>query len=133
MVKLAAAECYTVHNLDEYWKPGEKAAFLVDIGLNRTALRLAGPPPRYLHMEIMESDRLRDREESIDNICLFCENINFSRLEEMNHSCDHAVFMEILLSSIKNDTISYQSFVYKVKKESVNPLTTRRSKSATLL
>ena len=36
------------------WEPGEKAAFLTDIGRNRTALRLAGPPPRYLPMENME-------------------------------------------------------------------------------
>ena len=73
VVKLAAAECYAVHNLDAFWEPGEKAAFLLDIGRNRTALRLARPPPRYLPMENMESDRLRDREESIDNIRLFAK------------------------------------------------------------
>ena len=45
VVKLAAAECYGIHNLGRGWELGEKDQFLLDIGTNRTAFRLQGPPP----------------------------------------------------------------------------------------
>ena len=45
VVKLAAAECYGIHNIERGWAPGEKEQFLLDIGANRTAFRLSGPPP----------------------------------------------------------------------------------------
>ena len=102
MVKLAAAECYGIHNLGRGWELGEKDQFLLDIGTNRTAFRLQGPPATYLPMAELEHERLRNREEAIDNIQAFCENIDFERLEEMDRSCDHSIFLEIFLNAIKN-------------------------------
>ena len=122
VVKLAAAECYGIHNLGRGWELGEKDQFLLDIGTNRTAFRLQGPPPTYLPMAELEHERLRNREEAIDNIRAFCENIDFERLEEMDRSCDHSIFLEIFLNAIKNETISYQSFLYKIKKDKVKHL-----------
>ena len=122
VVKLAAAECYGIHNLGNGWYPGEQVQFLFDIGLNRAAFRQEGPPPNYIPAAQLEFDRLRQREEALDNIKNFCDNIDFVRLEEMARSCDHAVFLEIFLNAIKNETISYQSFLHKAKKENVNRL-----------
>ena len=122
VVKLAAAECYAIHNNLNEWNFGEREQLLQDIGTNRTAFRLAGPAARYLPMEEAVFDRLRDRAETVDNIRNFVDNIDFSRLEEMDRSCDHATFMEVLLNAIKNDTISYQFFVHKIKKENVEGL-----------
>ena len=41
----------------------------------------------------------------------------------MSRTCDHAVFMEVLLNAVKNDAISYQSFVHKAKGENLKNLT----------
>ena len=122
VVKLAATECYGIHNLGNGWYLGEQEQFLFDIGLNRAAFRQEGPPPNYIPAAQLEFDRLRQREEALDNIKNFCDNIDFVRLEEMARSCDHAVFLEIFLNAIKNETISYQSFLHKAKKENVNRL-----------
>ena len=70
----------------------------------------------------MDLDRMRIREESIDNIRNFIDNINFNLLEDMERTCNHAIFMEILLNAIKNDTISYQSTVLRAKKDNINDL-----------
>ena len=48
VVKLAAAECYGIHNLGNGWYLGEQEQFLFDIGLNRAAFRQEGPPPNYI-------------------------------------------------------------------------------------
>ena len=77
MVKLAAAECYAVHNNVDGWGPVNRDLFLIEIGTCRTALRLAGPPSRYFPLIDMDLDRMRIREESINNIRNFIDNINF--------------------------------------------------------
>ena len=73
VVKLAAAECYGIHNIGRGWDLGEKDQFLLDIGTNRTAFRLQGPPPTYFPMAELEHEHLRIREEAIDNIRLFAK------------------------------------------------------------
>ena len=123
VVKLAAAECYAVHNNIDEWAPGNRENLLLGIGLNRTALRQLGPSSRYLPMEDIDFDRMRIREESIDNVKTFVDNIDFNELENMSRTCDHAVFMEVLLNAVKNDAISYQSFVHKAKGENLKNLT----------
>ena len=122
VVKLAAAECYAIHNVNEAWLPDEKDNLLLGIGINRTNLKLAGPSQKYLPISDLDFEQVQARSEAIDNIRTFVESINFNRLEEMPRTCDHDIFMEILLNCMKNDTISYQTFVTKVKKEKINQL-----------
>ena len=74
-------------------------------------------------MEDIDFDRMQIREESIDNVKTFVDNIDFNELENMSRTCDHAVFMEVLLNAVKNDAISYQSFVHKAKGENLKNLT----------
>ena len=75
------AECYAVPNNIDEWAPGNQENFLLGIGLNRTALRQLGPSSRYLPMEDIDFDRMRIREESIDNVKTFVDNIDFNELK----------------------------------------------------
>ena len=122
VVKLAASECYFIHTPDNVLGLEEKNLRLLNIGRCKTAFRSLGPDPKYLPIDSLDADLLQQRDDAINNIRISLEQINFNDLENMPRSCDGDIFMEILLMAVKNDTISYQTFIKKEKDKALTEL-----------
>ena len=87
------------------------------VGRVKFLLRLAGPDPNIMSVSELEKINIDDRNENIRLAREVCNTLNIEDLEAMPLGVDDDIFMEVLLNSIKNDVISYQSFIFKTLKE----------------
>ena len=122
VVKLAVAECYVVHILPAAWPPNEHEDLLNQIGRIRTQFRLAGPSSLHLPVGDMVDEDVRLRADLIDEIRDELVGINISRFEDMPLNCNQATFMEVLLNAMCYETVGFQSFIKKVKNQSIKKL-----------
>ena len=122
VVRLAAIECYVIHTVDGALRAGEKNILLTSIGNCKNNFRHAGPAHNYLPASDLDAERLDEREILINQIRTFLNEIDFNRLENLERSCTPDIFMEVLLIAVKNDSISYQAFVKKVKTNFIKSL-----------
>ena len=116
VVKLAAAECYAVHSR------GNNDRLLLDIGMNKQNFRLAGASPTYLPPDSLDANKIVAREAALADIWNFVNDIDFARLENLDKTCDPDNFLETLLFTVKNESISYQSFIKKEKQKLIKML-----------
>ena len=123
MVKLAVAECYLVHISPAAWLPNERDELLNLTGRIRTQFRLAGPSPLHLPLGEIEEESVRYRAETLDLIRRDLVGLDISRFELMPLNCNWASFLEALLNAMHNETCGYQSFIKKVKNQSIKKLT----------
>ena len=114
VVTLAVAECYIVHIQEQAWLPNERGELLNKIGRIRTQFRAAGPAPVHLPLDTLTAELIRDREETLDLIIRESAELDITRFQEMPITCCRAVFMEVLLNAVRNDTISFQLFIKKI-------------------
>ena len=69
----------------------------------------------------MDED-VRLRADLIDEIRDELVGINISRFEDMPLNCNQATFMEVLLNAMCYETVGFQSFIKKVKKQSIKKI-----------
>ena len=122
VVHAAVAETY-LHHIRE----GELEAYRVQILLGRVGrikmlLRQAGPGPKYLVSEPLEENFVFMRAAIIADIRALCDEIDIPFLENLALGTEHDIFLEVLLNAIRNDVISYQSFIAKTKKKAITNL-----------
>ena len=113
VVTLAVSECYVIHINEDSWGPNERAELLLQIGRIRTQFRTAGPAPAHLPVGSLTEENVRARKELLELLLIEIAELDIRRLEEMPLSCNQDVFMEVLLNTVWNETISFQVFTKK--------------------
>ena len=110
-----------VHISEDAWLPNIRGQLLAEIGRLRLLFRLAGPAFSHLPPELVTPEAVRNRADLIDSIRTGLGNLVIEQFELMQLSCEYDIFMEILLQCMKNEAISYQTFVKKLRKINTNP------------
>jgi hypothetical protein len=121
IVKLACYECYAQHLIDAAIKI--RALNLIGRGFN--LMRRAGPDPthiEYVYAELMDVDVRSLLMVELRDTLLQLDEINLQELE-VNIEAD--IFMDYLMNNIRNEVISYQSFISKTVESSTKKLTLR--------
>ena len=72
------------------------------------------------------------REVALAEIWNFVNDIDFARLENLDKTCDPDTFLETLLFTVKNESISYQSFIKKEKQKLIKMLCNNLAVAKTL-
>jgi hypothetical protein len=93
------------------------------VGLVKALIRRAGPGPTHLVLEPLQENFILMRAATIGEARAICDELDIGWLENLALGTDTDIFMEVLLNAIKNDVISYQSFVSKSKKNALRSLT----------
>ena len=122
VVTLAVSECYVIHINEDSWGPNERAELLLHIGRIRTQFRTAGPAPVHLPVGSLTEENVRARKELLDLLLVEIAELDIHRYEEMPLSCSQDVFMEVLLNTVRNETISFQVFTKKTKNQSIKKI-----------
>jgi hypothetical protein len=121
IVKLAAYECYS-QNIED---GNIKNIALRLIGRGFKLVRQAGPDPKfsdYSYASLLDIDA-RDRIMfDIRNVMEDLERMNITGLA---HNIEADTFLEYLLNNIRNEVISYQSFISKIVNQSLKKLVER--------
>ena len=113
VVKSAALECYLHHLSDRLIaEPG-----LARIGRVKSLLRLAGPDPDFYQLETDEGADTR-RMAVVADAYQLVDELNFEVLQLSDLNLDPVLFLEYLINCIRNDVISYQTFISKIFKNS---------------
>jgi exonuclease III len=119
VVNLANLECYAQKLDDGNFKDN----VLNRIGTCFSKLREAGPDPthvEYAHAELTDLDaRIRLK----DDIRILMEELNELNLPDINHNMEDDAFLEFLMNNIRNEVISYQSFINKTINLNVKKIT----------
>jgi hypothetical protein len=117
-VALAVADTYLIHTavLDE----ATRTRLLLEVGTAKNELRQIGPDKKYFHEGYRSVLEENTRAAKIGNIRDVIESLPFLRLQTGNftENLTDDLFMEALMNNIRNECISYQTFLAKTVKES---------------
>jgi hypothetical protein len=118
VVKLAAYECYA-QNIDVL---NVKNRALRLIGNGFRMIRQAGPDPKFTEYSFAKLTDIDERNRIMFDIRTLLEEIERMNLTAMAINIEADVFMEYLMNNIRNEVISYQSFISKTINLSTNNL-----------
>jgi hypothetical protein len=95
---------------------------LLKCGRIRETIRICGPPPHLISGEAVTEEGIADRERRKTRLEILKNALNLDILEREQLNCSADIFLEALLNNVKNDTISHQAFIKKIKKKKVTDL-----------
>ena len=119
VVKLSSYETYAHHLRQNNLR---KDDILRSIGNAFVLLRNAGPDPNvllYAHANLLDLD---DRNPIIEQLNGILDELDRLGIEDMPVTVDPDAFMELLMNNIRNEVISYQSYIFKKIKANYNIL-----------
>jgi len=85
----------------------------LSIGRARNLLCEAGTDPRYLPDELLTQDLINNRGEKLHKVTAILSEFNIAELQVSELNCMRTIFLETLLKNVRNDVMSYQSFIFK--------------------
>ena len=93
----------------------------IDNNLNRVGnikqlIRNAGAPWHLIPHELNSEEQLANREACLQEAYTLKDTLNLDLFELTPPTIEPDLFMETLLNCVRNDVISYQSFINKTKK-----------------
>jgi hypothetical protein len=109
IVKAAAFECYIQNSVDD----GFKTHNLNRIGRLYKSLRDAGPDCsnlEYSYAELLDNDT---REAHMAEVRRIVAELDIENIMEVEHGMPDDTFLDYLVNNIRNEVISYQSFISK--------------------
>ena len=117
VVFTATLECYIIHLHIERTPLAAlgRENILQDIGNVWTKLKVAGPDPNYFLEDDIADEYKLNREHRLQEINLILNRFDMVAIQEYPLLIDCDIFMETLLSCIKNAVSSYQHFISKTK------------------
>jgi len=128
VVMLAMYECYAQHLANNQIL---KNRVLGKIGEGYRLLREAGPDPRsilYSHLTLLDID---NRDILVARLKTLLRDLEISNFITHDLTLRDDVFLEHLINNIRNEVISYQSFVFKKSIESYDNLVKKLEKLKT--
>jgi exonuclease III len=118
IVKLAAYECYVQMSNDYPFKVRN----LDRIGRSYKLLRDAGPDSRFLDYSFAKLIDYDIRDNLITELRGIIDDLDMENIFEREHTLQDDAFLEYLVNNIRNEVISYQSFIFKKINESYDNL-----------
>jgi hypothetical protein len=115
IVGLAVADCYLLYSAE--FNEDELLRLRCGLGLAWQQLRAAGPGNYYAAPGDRTELEENTREATIANVREYLDFFPFARARDGVLNIEDNIFMECLMNSIKNETISYQIFVKKNSKK----------------
>ncbi len=109
VVKLAAYECYVQLSTNNVFKE----RILPIIGRAYWLLRQASPDGRFLdysHATLIDID---SRATFINELRVLCDELDDESILGRETTMEDDVFLEYLVNNIRNEIVSYQSFIFK--------------------
>jgi exonuclease III len=122
LVKTSVSETYLIHAADNVIHGIRKENLVHTCGTIRNLIRECGPPIEYRLGENVTEENTRVRARKLVCVEFLAGTLNLHHFETLNLTVTPDLFMETLLNNLKNDVISHQSFIRKVKKEKINCL-----------
>jgi exonuclease III len=119
LIHEVTAETYLIHTGVVFINGINKDLILNSCGIIRRLIRDCGPP---LHLRtgttIKEEDQTA-RDRLLVRIQVLLGSLNMQVIESVPLNVGADIFMETLLNNLKNETISHQSFMRKIKNEKI--------------
>ena len=110
-----------LHHLEEVGITREEIENkLAIVGNIKNLIRRAGPPPYLTPTDLISEERVANREACIMEANALRADLDVEILELIPHTVDNDIFMETLLNCVRNDVISYQSFINRTKKNFIS-------------
>jgi exonuclease III len=122
LVKTSVSETYLIHVQADIIHGIRRENLLHTCGTIRNLIRECGPPFEHRLGENITEEKIASRARKIVRAEFLTSTLNLHHFETLNLTVDPDIFMETLLNNVKNDVISHQSFVRKVKKEKIKGL-----------
>jgi hypothetical protein len=123
VVGLAVADCYLLYSAE--FNEGELQRLRRGLGRAWQQLREAGPGNYYAAPGDRTELEENTREAILANVREYLDFFPFARARDGVLNIEDDIFMECLMNSIKNETISYQIFVKKNSKKQKSVLMSR--------
>ncbi len=120
-MKLAAYECYIHASNDEVFRQRT----LPLIGRAFSLLREAGPDGRFLDYSFASLLDIDSRDVFMNELRVVCDELDGEEILGRDTAMDNDVFLEYLVNNIRNEIVSYQSFILKKVDESYNNLVSK--------
>jgi hypothetical protein len=120
VVKTSVSETYLIHAADNVIHGIRKNNLVHTCGTIRNLIRECGPPMEYRLGENVTEENTRERARKLVRVEFLAGTLNLHHFENLNLTVTPDLFMETLLNNLKNDVISHQSFIRKVKKDKIN-------------
>jgi hypothetical protein len=121
VVKLAAYECYIQVSNDNVFKE----RILPVIGRAYRLLRLAGPDGRFLNYSHASLIDIDSRANFTNELRVLCDELEGENILGREITMEDDVFLEYLVNNIRNEMVSYQSFIFKKVDESYENLVSK--------
>jgi hypothetical protein len=124
-VGLSIADTYLIHT--NALGADVKNALALHIGNAKRDLRLAGPDKKYFHDGFRNELDENIRAGRLGSVRELLEDFPFNILQEGGYSdnISDSLFMETLINNLRNECISYQTFLARTVKESTSSITTK--------
>jgi len=122
VVRTAVLECYIHHINRELCHNFNVEASLNRIGRIWSLLREAGSVYSVNRDADGGEERFILRQACLDEIRIISNGFSVERIQSLPLQCEDDIFLETLLSALKNEVSSYQNFIFKNKTEYKNNL-----------
>jgi hypothetical protein len=123
LIKSTVCETYVLNCNGNVIGGVNKNFLLNTCGIIKRLIRDCGPPIELRAGQDPDPDSYAQRERIRNRIQVLTNTLNLNVLERIDLQCEPDIFMETLLNNLKNDVISHQIFMRKVKKMKIKQLT----------
>jgi hypothetical protein len=123
LIKSTVCETYVLNCNGNVIGGVNKNFLLNTCGIIKRLIRDCGPPIELRAGQDPDPDSYAQREWIRNRIQVLTNTLNLNVLERIDLQCEPDIFMETLLNNLKNDVISHQIFMRKVKRMKIKQLT----------
>jgi exonuclease III len=110
LIKISVSECYLIYQDRERVV---KNRLLTLLGTARRYLRNAGPDKNFYFLDFQDQHEYDSRQTNLRECRQILNSNDINDIANLNVNIQHDIFFEMILNHVKNDLLSYQSFLNK--------------------
>jgi exonuclease III len=122
LVYSTVCETYLIHSLAEPAVGPPRQAQLETCGRIKMLIREAGPPFELRSGANFTAEEFETRNRKINRIAVLKQSLDIRNLENLELTCSIEIFFETLMINVKNNVISHQAFMRKLKIKKMDEL-----------
>ena len=121
VVTISTIECH-IHHILPSRLPERKTVLLQKVGTARALVREIGADDALLPAGARNAEDLLKRETKIGELNQLIDELDVSNLQHLDLNVSGDIFLEYLINCIRNDLVSYQTFISKTFNDTKNNL-----------
>jgi len=121
IISISAVECYILHSVIPVTKKMIGVG-LAELGHVRGLIRCAGPDDRHLLHNPRNENEKSEREYLFHEIHEIVSLINWDAIYDLALDIEDDLFLEYFINVIRNEVISFQSHIFKVKNKEISEI-----------